>query len=630
MLISHQNRSRLSLTDFSAVFCLSRPETDPLDLSVGTTDEDSAISPGIPTNGLLETSPSTTTPPAGKEEAGTSANGAVQGQLALSATVQPRLPSTETPEAESAAICARTRIIDEVLEVKTRVETAGWSPALFPLLPGTASSTPTPSTSSLGLTSSFAATPTADQAETPTSAATAASTPSSLTTSSLGFTPSFAATPTTDQAETPTSAATAASTAFSLTSPTSSLGLSPSYAATPTADQASIPTSATTGASAPFTRIPSTSSLGTAPSVTAKPTADQAAGTPTSAIAGASMKVTLPVGLAQAEWDKITAPILALTKVQKTDVADTLVAAENTDQAAGSPTRATAGASMGATLPSGLTQAEWDKIMAPILALTKVQNTDVTDTLVAAENVRRLDLFGERLHEAFSILNLDDDTSGEDARLERASKTAETHERLAEALEMESSDPSAEDFFSTSAKVDGAFSGWLNLLTLESPSTPHEEEARFLERVTVQTAVGEAISAMVIDKRTEDEDHKAAAAREEKMVAMEVQQREATWVARAEAQAQAQQAQAQQAQAKREEEEAKAAAAREKQRVDLQVAQEKEAAVRATLADVKRRRAARIRRTALANVRKARDDRRSLLFPCSLHLRSMWRQGELA
>ena len=53
------------------------------------------------------------------------------------------------------------------------------------------------------------------------------------------------------------------------------------------------------------------------------------------------------------------------------------------------------------------------------------------------------------------------------------------------------------------------------------------------------------------------------------------------------------------------------------------------ATIRAILADVKRRRAARIRRAALAEITEAREDRRSLHFPCSGHLRNMWRQGEV-
>ena len=52
--------------------------------------------------------------------------------------------------------------------------------------------------------------------------------------------------------------------------------------------------------------------------------------------------------------------------------------------------------------------------------------------------------------------------------------------------------------------MDTAFSGWFGQLTLKEPATPHEEEARFLELVTVQTSVRETIelrSAMV--SRTE-------------------------------------------------------------------------------------------------------------------------------
>ena len=51
--------------------------------------------------------------------------------------------------------------------------------------------------------------------------------------------------------------------------------------------------------------------------------------------------------------------------------------------------------------------------------------------------------------------------------------------------------------------------------------------------------------------------------------------------------------------------------------------------IRACLLDVKRRRAARIRRASLAKVVEAREDRRSLYFPCSCHLRDLWRQGKV-
>lgn len=112
---------------------------------------------------------------------------------------------------------------------------------------------------------------------------------------------------------------------------------------------------------------------------------------------------------------------------------------------------------------------------------------------------------------------------------------------------------------------------------------------------------------MAIDKNVEEE-KKNAAAREQKMIAVGVQQREATWQAHAEAQA------AQQAQAECEQEEAKAAAARDKQRLDQQAAQYREAATRLNCLEVKRRRAARIRCMALAQVHEACDDRRPLSF----------------
>ena len=253
----------------------------------------------------------------------------------------------------------------------------------------------------------------------------------------------------------------------------------------------------------------------------------------------------------------------------------------------------------------------------------------ITDAFAAAENIWRLDVVDHRLHVALYTLKLDDEIGNEDARRGREILHNCTQERLAEAFEMEANAPSAEKVVPTSTKVDGAFSEWFNLLTLDTPATPHEEEACFLERVTAQTSVREAISAMAVDKKAqiEEKEKKAvAAAREQKMIAMEAQHREAVWQAYAEAQA------AQQAHAKREqheEEERKAAAAREQQRVALEADQEQKKAIRATLADAKRRRAKRIRRAALAQVNEAREDRRSLSFPCSRHLRSLWRQGKL-
>ena len=81
------------------------------------------------------------------------------------------------------------------------------------------------------------------------------------------------------------------------------------------------------------------------------------------------------------------------------------------------------------------------------------------------------------------------------------------------------------------------------------------------------------------------------------------------WKAHAEAQA------VQKAHAKREEEGKAVTAARKQLRVAQQASQGKEAAIRATLAEVKRRRAARIRRRTLALVTEAREDRRSLSAP---------------
>ena len=709
----------LSLTDFSAAVFLSRLEIDPLDLSVGTAaDLDCAISPGNPTS--LEADVAQTTvsaPPAGEEEASPRAN---EGQSTLPATALPVRRSTDTPEAESGAVLYMVAwikiVVEEMTKVKIRAETADRVPALSLLGSETAPSTPTPSTSLLGSTPLFAATPVAEKPGTPTSAATGASTAISSTpsTSSLGSAPSFATTSTDNDLRASTRVTTGAPMKATLpaglteaewekiTAPILALTkvlkktgitntavaaenirplavfderLSEAFSILKLEDETrgedarlehALPVGLTeaewekiTAPILALTKVQKKTDI-TDPAVAAENTRPLAVFDEILSEAFSILKLddetgvvdarlervnkhALPVGLTEAEWEKITAPILALTKVQKkTDITDTAVAVENIRPLAVFDERLSEAFSIlklddetggedarlervnKDALPVGLTEAEWEKITAPILALTKVQKkTDITDTAVAAENTRPLAVFDERLSEAFSILTLDDETGGEDARLERVKKHADKQERLQEALEMETSNPSVEKKISTSTKVNDAFSGWFNLLTLESPATPCEQEARFLERVTVQTAVRQAISAMATDKRAEGE-KLAAAAREEKLVAMEVRQREAAWVARAEAQAK------QQAQVEREEEEAKAAAAREQQRVDQQAAQAKEAAIRRTLAEVKRRRAARIRRTALSQVREARDDRRSLSFPCSLHLRSMWRQGELA
>lgn len=47
------------------------------------------------------------------------------------------------------------------------------------------------------------------------------------------------------------------------------------------------------------------------------------------------------------------------------------------------------------------------------------------------------------------------------------------------------------------------------------------------------------------------------------------------------------------------------------------------------LAGARRRIGAKIRLASLAEIAEAREDKRSLYFPCSGHLRSMWRRGEL-
>ena len=250
----------------------------------------------------------------------------------------------------------------------------------------------------------------------------------------------------------------------------------------------------------------------------------------------------------------------------------------------------------------------------------------IANTLAAAENIKRLDYVDHGLHEAMSALKLDGEAS-EDARRAREAVYNSTQTHLAKALEMCATGSLPSKGVPTSAKVDTALSEWFGQLTLEAPADPHEEEARFLDRVTMQTSVREAIAAMATDKRAQivEEEQKAAAiAREKKITALVANHREAVWKAHAEAQA------AQQAHAKREKEEERAAAARAQLRAAQQAAQEKELAIRSTLTDVKRRRAARIRRITLAAVTDAREDRRSLSFPCSQHLRSLWRRGKLA
>lgn len=61
-----------------------------------------------------------------------------------------------------------------------------------------------------------------------------------------------------------------------------------------------------------------------------------------------------------------------------------------------------------------------------------------------------------------------------------------------------------------------------------------------------------------------------------------------------------------------------------------QVAREKLTVVRAYLADVRCRQTGYIRGTALADIKGAREDRRSLYFPCSAQRRRLWRQRQLA
>lgn len=243
------------------------------------------------------------------------------------------------------------------------------------------------------------------------------------------------------------------------------------------------------------------------------------------------------------------------------------------------------------------------------------------------------------------MLNLDGEIDNKNARCGRAAKHASTQAHLGRALERGTTERLKPDCIPSSTKVDSAFSGWLSQLTLSEPSTPCEEEARFLDHVTAQSSAEGAISALASDKRAHRQEkmrEEADATREQKMLTLELQQREAIWQARAQAQA------ACQAHARHAEEEARATAAleqqekalEEKRRQDLadaeaqrhaqQAAREQKAQIRACLDGARRRRAVRIRRAALAQTTEARAEKRSLYFPCSKHLRDLWRDRKVA
>ena len=260
----------------------------------------------------------------------------------------------------------------------------------------------------------------------------------------------------------------------------------------------------------------------------------------------------------------------------------------------------------------------------------------VSSCFTAAGKFRRSDCIDQALHLSMDSLTLNGDITDENAMRGRKAVHSSTQKRLEKALEMGKLDLSQASCVSTTIKVDNALSDWFNQLTLEEAATPQEEEARHLQRVTARTSMKEAFTALVVEKEgllETQREKRAAAAREQKMLAVELQQREAIWEFRARAQA------ARQTEAKRNEEEAeaavareeeaKAAAALEQQRVAFEEKRRQEMAIRACLVEVKRRRSLRIHRFALSRVTEEREDKRSLYFPCSNQLRYMWREGKV-